>query len=768
MSDGTARKKTLRPNKVILRRTLVLLAVCGIAAFVILALKLYEVQITNHDYYEKRALDGQLREATITASRGTIYDANGKILAMSASAERVFISPAEMVLYDEDPAFVADGLSAILGVDRDIILQRSERTDRWDETVMRKVESEEATLVREFISSNKLKSVHLTPDSKRYYPNASLAAQIIGFVGLDNDGLDGLENRYNSYLTGVNGRIVRLKNAKGTDLLFTDFEDYYDAQDGNNIALTIDTNVQYLAEKHLAQAIEDYDVQKGATVLVMNAKTGAILANASYNNFDPNDYQRLSEKEEERIGLIEDEQEREKARSDALFRQWRNKSLSDTYEPGSVFKAITLAMALEENLIREGESFNCGGSMEIMGYGDRRLNCWHKPGHGSQTLSEAIQHSCNIAIVNIGFRVGAQKFYDYAEAFGLFDKTGFDNSAEGRSQWWTEEVFADPKNQSQLATACFGQRFNITPIQMITAFAATINGGNLMKPYVVQQITDCDGNVVMAAEPTVVRQVVSAATSAQMREILEDVVKTGTGKNAQAAGYRVGGKTGTTVLEEVVAPNGEIIQPKEYITSFCGFAPADDPEIIILVLLDTPNQVTNRANNILVGGGAMAAPVVGNMIAEIMPYLGVSPQYTEEEMKDLNISVPRLTSRSVEEAKELLAEQGFEVVVAGEGATVTDQRPFAHKDVVSGTRVIIYAGEEPPKEAVEVPDLSGKSYAAAKQALEDRGLFIRTTGAPKSDGNATVSIQSVYAGTDTSYGTVVEVTLIDRDAVERL
>ena len=760
-----AAKRPQRLSKAQIIRTFVLLLLCGVAAFAVLAVKLYDIQVADHNRYESLALGNQLHQSTLTASRGAIYDTNGKILAMSASVENVFISPLEIQKYEQDASFIAYGLCAILDVTRDSVMEKVAKTNSQYQIIKTKVENEQAGQVREFIKENKLRGVYLEPASKRYYPGGSLACQIIGFVGTDNTGLEGLEQRYEKYLTGVNGREVRLKNARGTDLLFDGYNDYYVAQNGDSIYLTIDSQIQYYVEKHLAQAIEDYDVQNGASCIVMNAKTGEILANANYPNYDPNDFQMLGEKELEKLAEIEDEEEYKKAYSDALYKQWRNRSLSDAYEPGSVFKILTLAMALEENEASLDSLFDCTGSMAVLGRDDKNgdpipLNCWNKWGHGTQSLNQALQNSCNMAIVDLGLKVGAQTFYDYISAFGLFKKTGLDKSAEGSSIWWSENVFFDKSNKSQLASASFGQTFKVTPIQMITAVAAAVNGGYLMQPYIVKQITDSEGMIVEATEPTVLRQVISAGTSKAVREILEDVVATGTGKNAQVKGYRIGGKTGTSENTEMLSENES---EKDYIVSFVGFAPADDPEIVVLLLMDSPSNKTG----IYISGGSMAAPVVGNIMSDILPAcLGVKPQYSEEDLKDINVHTPRLSSKSVSEAIATLTEQGYDYIVVGEGDQVTGQAPASNAHVAYGTQVIIFAGEDIPREPVTVPNLSGMAYADAKKALESKGLFIRTTGAQRSDKKVEISVQSMPGGIQTTYGAVIEVTLIDKDAVE--
>jgi len=759
-------KPNQRISKALLVRTLFLLTVCGIAAFAVLAARLYDVQIVNSSYYETRTLTGQLRETTITASRGTIYDANNKILAMSGPVENVFISPLELSIHEQDIAFIAEGLAKFLGVDYASIIEKAGRTNSQYQVIKFKVESDEASRVRDFIKENNLKGIYFEPASQRYYPNDYLASQVIGFVGTDNLGLDGIEQRFNNELTGIQGRMIRLTNAKGNDLMLAGFGDYLNARDGNDIKLTLNMSVQYYVEKHLAQAIIDYDILGGAICIAMNPKTGEILAMANYPNYNPNDFLKINERELERLNHIEDEDEYMDAFSAAQFRQWRNQSLADSYEPGSVFKIITFAMALEENRANKESTFYCDGSIDVRLYEDvSERRCWRRRGHGEQSLITAMQNSCNIACVELGVKVGAEKFYKYVDAFGMFDKTGLDNSVEGRSLWWGEDIFFDRGNQTQLASASFGQTFKITPIQMITAAAATVNGGYLMQPHLVKQVTDSNGNIIEATEPTVLRQVISNETSAVMRTMLEEVVNKGTGTNAQVRGYRIGGKTGTSESTEQLALRDEDdTSNKDYVVSFLGFAPADDPEIMILLLLDTPSHETG----IYISGGSIAAPVVGRMLEDILPMsLGIMPQYTDEDIKDINLHVPRITGHSVEDAIAILEEEGYEYKLIGDGGIVATQLPARNAFVASGTKVLIFADEEVPTTPVVVPNLHEMTYRGARQTLENAGLFIRTGGAPKSDPNALVSVQSIPAGREVQYGSIVEITLINAQSVEQ-
>ena len=594
------RASTKTPNIMMLRRTRFLLIVCGILAFAVLGIKLFNVMIVHHDEYEKMAIDQQVRTTEITASRGAIYDTNGKILAMNASADTIFISPAEIVKNKEDPQLIARELSEILDVDYDKILAMTKNTDRWYEVVKRKVEPEVSEKVRAFKKENNLTGVKIEPDTKRYYPYGNLAAHVIGFVGQDNNGLYGLEQRYDSYLTGSAGRIIRATDNRGTDMLFVNYEDYYDETKGDDMNLTIDATIQYYLEKHLQQAVEDYDVQNGAAAIAMDPNSGAILGMVSLGNFDLNDYQKVSDKDQEAIDAETDPDKKAEMLSAAQTKQWRNKALSDTYEPGSTFKIITLAMALEEGVVNENSSFYCGGSTNVLGRTDP-LKCWKTTGHGSQNLTQAIQHSCNVALVQIGQLIGARTFYKYAEAFGFLNLTsnvGQQPHRQDRHRHVRRErqhlVESEHRSTTRRTSPSSrrppsARRLTITPLQLITAVSACVNGGYLMKPYVVKSIVNSDGEAVVSNSPTVVRQVVSEQTSATVRQILEQVVGDpvdGTGKNAYVAGYRIGGKTGTSEKVAQDAAGGA----KEYIVSFIGFAPADDPQIVILVLLDTPSN----------------------------------------------------------------------------------------------------------------------------------------------------------------------------------
>lgn len=757
------------PNRQMLRRTLFLMAVCGIAAFLMLLLRLYKLQIVEHEYYEKLAISQQLREAPTAAARGKIYDTNMNILAVSASVDNVYLSPAEIEMYGEDRELIARGLSEILGLDYEDIYEKSGQSGSWYVTVKRKIELEDAEKIRKFKSENKLRGIRLETDSKRYYPNSSLACHLIGFVGMDNNGLEGIEAQYESALAGSAGRTVRTTNAYGTELLFGQFEEYYPGENGYDIVTTIDASIQYYIEKHLKQAVEDYDIQNGAGAIAMDVNTGAILAMVSIDGYDLNDFLAVSDKAQAVVDGAATPEEAQRLLAEAQTRQWRNKALSDTYEPGSTFKIITLSMALEEGAVTENDSFFCGGNVNVLGR-TSPIRCWKSGGHGSQDLTQAVQHSCNVAFVNIGQRVGAESFYKYCEGFGFLElspdpdamlsaTTGIDLAGESGSIWWSKNTFCSEKNLSQLAAASFGQTFTITPLQLITAVSACVNGGRLMKPYVVRQMLNSDGTTAYEREPSLVRQVISTETSEKVRTILEQVVgdsRDGTGRNAAVPGYRIGGKTGTSEKVSLEAQTGE----KEYIVSFIGFAPADKPRIALLVFLDTPSS----KSGIYISGGQMAAPVVGNMLADILPYMGIEAQYSAEELAGMDVSMPQLTGLGMSDAARTLRDAGLKYRSIGEGDIVTSQLPEAGCTIAAGSEVILYFDREPSRELETMPELSGMSYEQARDTLSYYGIYIRTGSLVTDAAAQKINTQSVPAGQRLGHGTVVEVTLVSGDS----
>lgn len=754
------------PNRQMLRRVLALMAVFGVAAFAVLILRLYRLQITDHEYYEELAIGQQLREAPTVIERGAIYDRKGRPLALSASVENVFLSPAEIDQNGEDRALIARGLAEILDVDEETVLEKSRQTGSWYVTVKRRVERETADAVRAFKLEHGLHGVHLEPDVRRYYPNSSLACHVIGFVGTDNTGLEGIEAMYDEALSGTSGRTLRLTNAYGAELLLSRYEDFEPGEDGCDLVLTIDSTIQYYVEKHLRQAVADYDILNGAGAIAMDVNTGAILAMASLDGYDLNNFLAVSPEAQAVIDAAATPEEAAELLRQAQARQWRNKALSDTYEPGSTFKIITLSMALDSGAVSMNDSFFCGGTVSVTGR-TSPIRCWKDGGHGSQTLTQAVQHSCNAAFVNIGLRVGAETFYQYCDAFGfltltgdpdenLTAKTGIDLAGESGSIWWSENTFYSQRNLSQLAAASFGQTFTITPLQLITAVSACVNGGTLMRPYVVQRIVAPDGSTRYEHEVTAVRRVIREETSEKVRGILEQVVgdpNDGTGRNAAVAGYRIGGKTGTSEKVSLEAQTGQ----KQYIVSFIGVAPADAPQIAILVFLDTPSN----ESGIYISGGQMAAPVVGHMMADILPALGVEPETDGETAPDAE--VPALLGLTGAEAAAKLGEAGLVSRRIGEGERVTAQLPRSGVTVAAGTQIILYYDAAPSAESEEMPDLSGLTYREARDVLSRLGLFLQSWSPVLDAGSQRVSGQSIPAGERVEHGSIIEVALQSAD-----
>lgn len=743
----------MRTKREVQRRTILLMVLCGIVVFIPVMIKLFSIMIVNHDRYEGLAVDQQTSEITVSASRGFISDRNGNVLALSADVETVFISPKQIIEDEQDQLLIAEGLSEILETDRDGIIEKMEDTKSMYKVIRRKVEKDMADEVRAFINENELTGIYLVADSKRYYPYGSLASHIIGFVGTDNDGLEGTELLYDEYLTGTNGKVITAKNGAGTEMLYT-YETYYDAESGNNLKTTLDTTIQYYLRKHLEAAVQDYDIQNGAAAIAMDPNTGEILGMVTLGDFDPNSYDKITD-ERTLTGLEEykdDTETYETMYSQALRRIWRNKAVADTYEPGSTFKIITLSIGLEEGAIGLNDSYYCGGSTPVKGREpDDPVRCWKLAGHGSQTLTQAAENSCNVAFVNMGLKIGADTMWDYYDAFGLFEKTGIDLIGESSSIWWSRDVFCDKDNYAQLAAASFGQTFNITPMQLITAVSAAVNGGYLMEPYVVSEITDVNGNVVKSVEPTVRRQVISEETSATVRTILQSVVDNGTGKNAKVPGYSIGGKTGTS--EKIGQGGGS-----ERIVSFIGFAPADDPQVVVLVMLDTPSH----SSGIYISGGQMAAPTVGKIMADILPYMGVEAKYTEQESLSVDVTAPNVIGCDESTASSKLSSRGLNYRIIGSGSVVTDQVPAAGTSIPGTSTVILYMGAEPSTEQMTVPNIYGMSVQSAKAAIEAQGLFMKVVGS----GDGTASAQSIEAGAQVDVGTVITVTFIDTSVLD--
>ena len=725
-----------RANRIIQTRTLLLLGVFGVLTFVLLFTQLYRWQITEHDELQSVAVRQQTLRTTVDASRGTIYVRNGTIPAMSASAETIFLSPKEIMENEQDQDLIANGLAEILDMDAEDILKMMEKTNSQYEELKKKADDELADKVREFINENDLKGIFLRPTSKRSYPKGTLASQVIGFAN-DNGGAMGLEAAYNDELTGENGMVVTARDRDGRSVLYQ-YDQYCDAENGCDLRTTLDTTIQYYLEKGVQELEARFGTGKGAEGIVMDVNTGAVLAMASLPTYDLNSPGTVYN-DFLTSGMTE-EQVLENMR-DLLNKQWRSKAINDTYEPGSTFKTLTLAMALEENVVDLNTGFYCSGSVKIEG---ETINCSKRaPGHGQQNLTQAFANSCNPAFINIGLRIGNDKFYQYMLDFGLTEKTGIDTTGEA-SGFVNSEI-----KYSTLALACyaFGQNFNVTPIALLAAQCACVNGGYLYTPYLVEEITDQDGNVVSKHDSTPIRQVVSEETSALVRDIMEYEVTSGTGKNGQVAGYRIGGKTGTA--DKV---GGGVI------VSFVCFAPADDPQVMMLLTLDEPSKWTGT----YVSGGNMVAPVASSVMGEILPYLGIEPSYTAEELVGADKTVPNVVGLSKDAAAERLSANGFSFRTVGSGDTVTDQTPAGGAIVPNSAEIILYLGAEKSTDKCIVPNVVGDSAATANQKIVNAGLIMGVSGATNASSSTVRAIsQSIAAGTEVEAGTVVRVQFSD-------
>ena len=737
-----------RANRIIQTRSFVLMILMGVVMFVLLFFRLFDLQITRHEELQGKAVNQQTRRTVVTANRGTIYDAGGNILAISSSAETIILSPLEIdnaVNDTEDPVSwtkesLAAGLAEILGKDASAIRKRMDNVKSQYEVIQLRADEDTAAKVRSYVDENKIAGVHLVADTKRYYPYGSLAAQVIGFVGDENTGLYGLEAYYEKELEGQSGLVISSKDQAENDMLYT-YEQYFAAKNGSDLTLTLDTTIQYYLEKGIESMVDKFSAANGASGIVMDAKTGGILAMASYPNYDLNDFLTVSDQTlQERI------ERGESTVADMQLLQWRNKALNDTYEPGSTFKILTLSAALEEGVVDKTTTVNCGGSVSISGY---TIHCSNKNGHGLQTLVQSVGNSCNPAFINYGLRIGSEKFYEYMRSFGLMNTTGIDLGGEAVG------VFAADSSFTQLDLACyaFGQNFTVTPLALIAAQAACVNGGYLHTPYLVERIADSDGNVTYRHDDTPVRQVISEQTSATVRECLEYVVASGTGKNGQVAGYRIGGKTGT-------ADKG---QTGDVVVSFLCFAPADDPQVIMLITMDTPS----RATGTYVSGGNMVAPTASTVMAEILPYLGVEPSYSAEELLGMDTTVPNVIGMSVEGAKAKLKDRALSYKIVGDGETITDQTPAGGAIIPGKSSVILYVGEEKSTDKCVVPHLIGKTPSEANTTATAAGLLIRFSGTTGSESSSVrVLSQSIDEGTEVEAGTVITVQLGDTSVTD--
>ncbi len=788
---GEARPNPERKaNRTILARTVFLLALCGVVVFIPLFYRLWTIQIRDHDFYQQKAISQQTRDNAVSASRGQIKDTNGKVLATSGTVYDVIISPNDFIAVQESwdekakkgsaPKYdrpeagkVAAALAEVLGKDEGYLLKLIGKNSYY-EVAANRVEREVAEQVWQLIKDQHLSnSVYTIPTSKRYYAYGSLASQVIGWVNWTNDnkGAYGMEALYEEELAGETGRVVTAKKGDGTEMKYS-FQDYYDATDGYDLNLTLDASIQFYCERILEKGVEMFDVQNGGFAIAMDPNTGAIKAWANSPTYDLNEPRTVSDPvlseylETVKAQLAENgeltEEEKQKAYNKALGevqnKQWRNRAVSDSYEPGSTFKSIVLSAALEEGAVNENSTFYCSGSTVV---GKERISCFNGTAHGSQNLAKAVSNSCNAAFISIGQALGAEKFYDYLEDFGFLGPTGIDMQGESKlspvpNLIWSRDFFTSPNGITSLATASFGQGLQVTPIQLITAFSSVINGGHLMQPYVMESITDGQGNIVQQNQPTEVRQVISQETSDKVRTILEGVVDGGGGKRAYVPGYRIGGKTGTSETIE-----SRILGQDRTIVSFIGFAPADDPQIVILLAFDKPKPVSPKSKltekGYYISGGNMAGVLAGELMEDILEYLGVEKSYTEEQRAFIDLTVPNVVGQTAQIAQDALKSNGFTYRVVGEGETVTDQIPVGGAVIPSGSQVVLYMGEEKPTDQVAVPSLWGKTAAEAQEILRPFGLYLRVGGTSRyMSANATVASQSIYSGTLVDRGTVIE------------
>ncbi len=708
-----------------------------IIGFLFLIFKVLSISIINGKFYQAKALSQQLRDITVNANRGTIYDSKMNVLAKSATVWTIFISPND-IKTDELRNKVASGLSSILEVDKEEILRKTQKKNYY-EVIKKKVEKPKADEVRKYIAENNVTGIHLVEDTKRYYPYSNFASSVIGFTGSDNQGLYGIEAYYDNYLKGVNGRILTAKNAKGTDMPF-EYEKFYKTQDGNSLILTIDQTIQHFIEKALDETVETQKVKNRAAAIAMDVNTGAILGMSTKPDFDLNSPFEI--KDPNLLALLQglEGDELSKKTIEVREKQWKNKIITEIYEPGSVFKVVTGSAALEENEATVNSNYNCPGYVIVSGV---RMRCWHRSGHGALDFTNAFVNSCNPALVDMASSLGAEKFYTYFKSFGLTEKTGIDLPGEEQSVYIPLKGYGPV----QLASASFGQSNKITPIQMVTAMAAVVNGGNLVTPYIVQKIVDSDNNIVKSIEPNIKRQVISKETSDIMKEILEKAVSK-SGSNAYIKGYRIGGKSGTA--EKL---DGD---KNARIGSFSGFAPANDPKIIVLLLVDEPGAGQEFGNQV-------AAPAVASIMSDVLPYLGIEPQFTEEELQTMQSIVPNLVSETVSSAKNKLISQGLNVRIVGNGENVIKQMPLAGSSAPKGSQVILYTEENSKEELVTVPDLKGMTPSEANKVLTNLGLNIRLTGGSLEHKNSKVIYQSVASGNSVAKGSIIDVRVLNED-----
>lgn len=776
MKKAKKEQRRLRLDSGQHRRILAAGAVLGLVAFLPVSLRLYSLMVTDYDYYAGLALRNQTRSTSVIARRGNIYDANMNILAGSESVETVYLDPHELKQSGADIPAIARELGQILDLEPDWIEKQAADTTKRYKQLAAGIDEQTAGKIRSYINKEGIAGIHLEPSSKRVYPMGTLASQVIGFTNASNTGSEGIEAAYNAYLEGKAGKVITTKGNNEMDMPFS-YENYIAAKEGCSVVLTLDATVQACLEKQMEAAIARYDVQNGAFGLVMHVDTGEVLAMATLGGYDPNQYLEIGDEKT----LLELEQLRQqylgypadseaylsgkKAYSEALtqarLKQWRNRCISDGYEPGSTFKVLTLAAALDCGAVSLDTPFHCGGAEQIPGR-SQLLHCWRSAGHGAQKTPQALQNSCNLAFAHIALKLGGERFYSYIQRFGVLEKTGIDLSGESKGVFFDKELVTntDKWGTASLTSGSFGQTFKITPLQLVRAISSVVNGGYLMEPYLVSEVFDSQGNTVFRQEPTVVRQTIREETSQVMCELIRSVVTEGTAKNASVAGFSIGGKTGTSEKIDVFDENGQRVLDK--IVSFVGIAPMEDPKYIVLVALDTPS----RSTGIYISGGVMAAPTVGAVMADILPYLGVQQSFAEDNPAARQIVLEDLTGKTSDEARKLLKELGLTAQFQGDGETVTAQIPAAGQTVPGGSEVLLYLGEEAGQRTVQVPDFRGMNRQQASDAAGAAGLYILVAGNTDLSATVTATQQDIPPMTQVSVGTTIRLIFADTGAAD--
>lgn len=747
------------PKRKLFNRALFVFLLLALGIFGLTGINLARIQLVDSEQYKQHAEQNQLHDTEIAAERGLIYDANMTVLAKSASVWKVYIKPNKI----ENEDFKNDlcrKLSEITGVELESIKEKADKSKYAYLVVKRQIEFEEKERIAALLSDCYRYTVHeetddgtvksvekkiyyssavgIDPDVKRYYPYGTLASNLIGFTGTDDVGRSGVELKYDSVLTGTPGRIITAQNGK-SDVMSQEFETVYDSVQGTSLVLTVDEVVQRYLEDSLEQVYID-SRGKGAYGIIMDVDTGAILAMASMENYDLNNPQHLTD--EQKAELEEkypDSAERSAARNDLFFSRWRNFIISDSYEPGSVFKIITAAAAIEENAVDYNTmSYYCSGKIQVS---DRTIKCHDRDGHGTQTLKQGLMNSCNPLFITVGQKLGKEKFFEYFEAFGFTERTGVDLPAESMPVSGVNYHSLDSMGIVELSSSSFGQTFQVTPIQMITAISAIANGGKLMTPYLVQKQLDQNGNVISETQPVVRRQVISAQTAAVVADMMEAVVSSGTGKNAYVAGYRVAGKTGTS--QKIGTAKGE------YVASFGCFAPADDPEIAVLILVDEPVGQIN--------GGQICTPVAAQVVEKTLEYMGVERQYTDKEIALLDTNAPNLIGNKVRDAESMLRQEGFEVKVVGDGDTVVSQMPAYNQSMPQDGVIVLYTQADAERLTVTVPDLKMMTVSQANKYALAAGLNIKISGNALNAGELISYDQSIAPGEEVEYGKTITV-----------